>query len=105
MNLSFLRCLRDLKIAKVIRVVRAVRFFQELRMMLNSVLGSFLMLFWCTILLLFLIYVFSIVIMQLLTLDAPIDEEPVFTNEKPLLECFGSVQNSTITLMQSTMGG
>ena len=63
-NLGFLRLLRLCKIVKILRVFRALRFFSELRLMLDCVVGSLMNCFWCFIMLLFVMYVFALLLQQ-----------------------------------------
>ncbi|CAJ1459198.1 unnamed protein product, partial [Effrenium voratum] len=83
-NSGFLRLLRLTKLAKVLRVFRTLKFFTELRLawrhasltahglarvlhsrlMLDCVLGSFLQIFWCLAMIMFVLYVFSLLIVQ-----------------------------------------
>eukprot|EP00913_Durusdinium_trenchii_P028115 g26359.t1 len=46
LNVGFLRLLRLTKLAKVLRVFRTLKFFTELRLMIDCVLGSFMQIFW-----------------------------------------------------------
>ncbi|CAJ1370342.1 unnamed protein product [Effrenium voratum] len=105
LNVGFLRLLRLTKLAKVLRVFRTLKFFTELRLMLDCVLGSFLQIFWCLAMIMFVLYVFSLLIVQgiadfLLTAE-PLD--PEYT--RLLMQHFGSVGECIMTLFQSTTAG
>eukprot|EP00438_Fugacium_kawagutii_P004611 Skav229002 [mRNA] locus=scaffold127:334407:334853:+ [translate_table: standard] len=63
-NLGFLRLLRLCKIVKILRVFRTLRFFSELRLMLDCVLGSLKNCFWCLMMLLFVVYLFALLLQQ-----------------------------------------
>mmetsp|Transcript_70634 Transcript_70634/g.111777 ORF Transcript_70634/g.111777 Transcript_70634/m.111777 type:complete len:608 (-) Transcript_70634:268-2091(-) len=63
-NLGFLRLLRLCKIVKILRVFRALKFFSELRLTLDCVVGSLMNCFWCFIMLLFVMYVFALLLQQ-----------------------------------------
>merc|ERR1740138_1541372 len=105
-NLTFMRTLRVIKMAKILRVVRVMRFFTELRVMLNSVLGSFVSLFWAFAMLVFIFYIFALVFVQGVTsylLDHGESLRPE-TTEK-LMQCFGSVSKAMITLYKAVTGG
>jgi len=56
--------LRILRIVKVIRVLKLLRIFSEFCLLMNSVIDSFLHLFWSLILLAFTIYVFAMLMVQ-----------------------------------------
>ena len=60
MDVTFLRALRLFKLAKILRMVRVMRYFAELRVMLNSVLGSFMSLFWAGVMLGLIYYIFGL---------------------------------------------
>lgn len=102
-NVSFLRVLRLLKLAKVIRVVRLMRFCRELRVMLVMVVGSLSTLFWALVMLSLIIYIFSIIIVQ--GVQAHIAEGSSDERDALLLEFWGSLGISMITLYQAITGG
>jgi len=64
LNLSFFRALRVLRMVRALRMIRVLRFFRELRTMVCSVLYTLSSLAWALILLLLIMYLFSIVFMQ-----------------------------------------
>ena len=45
--MTFMRLLRMMRIAKMLRLTRVLRVFNDLRIMLESIAGSLLSLFWC----------------------------------------------------------
>eukprot|EP00404_Azadinium_spinosum_P032415 CAMPEP_0180571736 /NCGR_PEP_ID=MMETSP1037_2-20121125/8875_1 /TAXON_ID=632150 /ORGANISM="Azadinium spinosum, Strain 3D9" /LENGTH=304 /DNA_ID=CAMNT_0022589067 /DNA_START=33 /DNA_END=949 /DNA_ORIENTATION=- len=61
-NVTFMRSQRILKMNKLLRAFRWVQAFSELRMIINSLLGSFISLFWSFLVLIFLLYIFSLII-------------------------------------------
>jgi len=95
-NVSFLRSFRLFKLARVLRVFRTFRFITELRILLDSVLGSLVSLFWCTILLVFILYIFALLIVQTLT---------YLLQGIRVRILFGSVLQAAMTLFQSATGG
>lgn len=107
LNVGFLRLLRLTKLAKVLRVFRTLKFFTELRLMIHCVLGSFMQIFWCLVMIVFVLYVFSLLIVQgiadfLLTEGADTVSEETFQG---LMDHFGSVGETIMTLFQSTTAG
>lgn len=106
MNVGFLRMFRLCKIAKVLRVFRTLRFFTELRLMMDCVLGSFINVFWCLAMIVFVLYVFSLLIVQGLTeyLLAEVDNLTEAYKDQ-YVRFFGSVSNAVITLFQATTAG
>merc|ERR1719272_2041697 len=63
-NLTFLRALRIFKVSRALRLLRAVKFFSELRLMLDCIMGSVMTLIWCLALIVFVLYMFSLVFVQ-----------------------------------------
>jgi len=63
-NLTFLRMLRLLKMCRMVRIVRALRFFALLRIYLDQIFGSLLSLFWVFLILVCVLFIFSIAFMQ-----------------------------------------
>eukprot|EP00928_Gymnodinium_smaydae_P039180 TRINITY_DN26819_c0_g1_i1.p1 TRINITY_DN26819_c0_g1~~TRINITY_DN26819_c0_g1_i1.p1 ORF type:complete len:731 (-),score=167.86 TRINITY_DN26819_c0_g1_i1:97-2289(-) len=108
-NLTFMRTLRIFKMAKILRVVRVMRFFTELRLMLNSLVGSMLSLFWSFVMIGFIFYIFGLIFVQgvtsaillLRTSDDGINGDAV----APMLKYFGSVSTCMLTLFKATTGG
>lgn len=106
MNVGFLRMFRLCKIAKVLRVFRTLRFFTELRLMMDCVLGSFINVFWCLAMIVFVLYVFSLLIVQGLT-EYLLTEVDNLTEayKDQYIRFFGSVSNAVVTLFQATTAG
>lgn len=111
MNLTFLRLLRLYKIAKVLRVLRTLRFFRELRLMLDCVLGSVLNAIWCIAMLFFVMFIFSLLLVQGLAdyLGEYSRENGLQSLEDPhvgdIMLWYGSVGRTLLTLFQSTTSG
>ena len=104
-NLSFLRLIRLCKIVKILRVFRTLKFFSELRLMLDCVLGSLMNVMWCVIMLVFVMYVFGLLLQQ--GIVQYFMEEAVVSEEASLalLTYFGSVGTTVVTLFQSSTSG
>eukprot|EP00747_Dinoflagellata_sp_TGD_P057025 gnl/TRDRNA2_/TRDRNA2_150416_c0_seq1.p1 gnl/TRDRNA2_/TRDRNA2_150416_c0~~gnl/TRDRNA2_/TRDRNA2_150416_c0_seq1.p1 ORF type:complete len:688 (+),score=136.53 gnl/TRDRNA2_/TRDRNA2_150416_c0_seq1:104-2167(+) len=105
-NLTFVRTLRILKMAKMLRVVRVLHVFQDLRMMMYGIVGSLMSLVWCFVMTGFILYIFSLIFVQafankLRSEEALIDE----AEHAHIMERFGSVEQSILTLFISTTGG
>lgn len=58
--LTGLRILRILRMTRIVRAVRFMNVFRELRVMVHSVLGCLIPLFWCIVLLFFIQWCFAI---------------------------------------------
>eukprot|EP00931_Biecheleriopsis_adriatica_P064630 TRINITY_DN39382_c0_g1_i1.p1 TRINITY_DN39382_c0_g1~~TRINITY_DN39382_c0_g1_i1.p1 ORF type:complete len:723 (-),score=112.29 TRINITY_DN39382_c0_g1_i1:55-1899(-) len=63
---DLLRMVRLLRTVKVLRVIRTVRFFKDLRVMVNGVMSSAKSLLWAAVLLSLVMFVYGVVVMQLL---------------------------------------
>eukprot|EP00930_Biecheleria_cincta_P061520 TRINITY_DN47098_c0_g1_i1.p1 TRINITY_DN47098_c0_g1~~TRINITY_DN47098_c0_g1_i1.p1 ORF type:complete len:692 (-),score=105.51 TRINITY_DN47098_c0_g1_i1:48-2123(-) len=103
LNIGFLRLIRICKIVKVLRVFRTLRFFTELRLMLDCVVGSCMNVFWCTIMLFFVMYVFALLLLQGISsaLIGGIEE----SEEIMIRQCYDSVGKTIVTLFQVSTGG
>ena len=105
-NLAFLRLIRLCKIVKILRVFRTLKFFSELRLMLDCVLGSLMNVMWCVILLVFVMYVFGLLLQQgivqfLMEEGKNVDQ----ADYDFIIEYFGSVFQTVVTLFQSSTSG
>eukprot|EP00439_Symbiodinium_sp_Y106_P026830 s1429_g3.t1 len=100
LNLSVLRTLRMLRLARILRILKVVRFFSELRIMVNGVLGSAKSLFWALLLIILVNFLFGVFFMQLsLNYLESVD------STAPLLAYFGSLPRTMMTLYQAISGG
>merc|ERR1712232_265674 len=63
-NWSFMRVARMLKVTKVFRMVRGIRFMSQMQVMLHSCVRSMSMLFWCSVMLAFVWWLLSLVLLQ-----------------------------------------
>lgn len=109
LSLGFLRIFRICKLAKVLRVFRTLRFFSEMRLMMDCIIGSFTNLFWCLAMMLFVMYVFALIIVQglagFLIVSQAEGEGLQKSYEDDVFEYFGSVGTAIVTLFQSTTSG
>eukprot|EP00928_Gymnodinium_smaydae_P039690 TRINITY_DN27052_c3_g2_i1.p1 TRINITY_DN27052_c3_g2~~TRINITY_DN27052_c3_g2_i1.p1 ORF type:complete len:888 (-),score=173.99 TRINITY_DN27052_c3_g2_i1:134-2797(-) len=107
-SLTYIRILRIVRMARILRMIRVMRFFRSLRLMVYSIFHSLLSLLWVFLLMVFGIYVFSIFIMsQLLEyVKERVDfNRPAVPQDDVLLDTFGTVFNSVVTLFSSICGG
>jgi len=103
---SFMRMLRILKMAKILRGLRVLRFFYELRLMLNSLIGSFNSLLWSIFMLALIFYVFGLIFVQGASLHLFLHSEEIEPRERELvLKEFGSVQGAMLSLFRTCTGG
>jgi len=105
-NVTFMRALRILKMAKILRGLRVLRFFYELRLMLNSLIGSFNSLLWSIVMLCLIFYVFGLIFVQGAALHLYLHSEDMDNEDLvTLLEEFGSVQAAMLALFRTCTGG
>jgi len=103
-NTMGLRVLRLLRLLKMFRVVRIARFMRELRTIVSSIVGSVRTLFWSMVMLAIILYIFGLVFLQAATSVLP-DKALDNSTREQLLDYFGSVYKSMLTLYMATTGG
>jgi len=103
-NVSFIRLLRIMKVVKVFRVFRAVEYIAELQLMIDCVLNSALQLLWCTILIGFMLFIFSLLFVQSLSEYMMAKDLPPATLHK-VASSYGSVRSAMVSCYQATSGG
>merc|ERR1719203_2382052 len=111
-QVGFFRMIRVFKVVKVLRTLRAMRFFQELRLMVDCALGSFMQLLWCLVVIGFILYLFSLLFVQGSTnflIDLVKDKSTLAAGDVKLYDdvvgSFGSIQHAMLLLLQSVTGG
>jgi len=105
-NVTFMRTLRILKMAKILRGLRVLRFFYELRLMLNSLIGSFNSLLWSIVMLSLIFYVFGLIFVQGASLHLFLHGEELEEGQREsILQEFGSVQAAMLALFRTCTGG
>lgn len=105
-DMTFMRVLRILKMAKILRGLRVMRFFLELRLMLNSLIGSMQSLMWSIVMLLLIFYVFGLVFVQGAAVHLLLHQKDMEQVEVDrILNEFGSVERAMLALYRSCTGG
>eukprot|EP00929_Paragymnodinium_shiwhaense_P019677 TRINITY_DN13337_c0_g1_i1.p1 TRINITY_DN13337_c0_g1~~TRINITY_DN13337_c0_g1_i1.p1 ORF type:complete len:723 (-),score=173.78 TRINITY_DN13337_c0_g1_i1:597-2708(-) len=106
MNVSFVRLFRFFRLPKVFKMFRAVRLLPDLKIVVGCVIGSFVCLFWCTVMVFFIIYVFSLFLMQGVTiwLEEYSDVIPDAQVAR-VMETFVSVERTMLVLSMCISGG
>lgn len=101
-----MRIIRILKLSKIMRLFRVIRFFKELRLMLLSVQKSFVSLFWAIIMLTFILYVFSLVLLQGLANAMVEAGDAIKVEDVDILRAnFGSMAEAMLSLFKVGTGG
>lgn len=107
MNMTWLRLLRLLKMLKMLRVVRVLKFFSTLRMMMSSIMGSFVTLFWSCLMLALMMFIFGLCFLQ--SLSSFLLDNPKSTIKDSTVEgiraYWNSVGQATDTLYLAITGG
>eukprot|EP00928_Gymnodinium_smaydae_P069923 TRINITY_DN5378_c0_g1_i1.p1 TRINITY_DN5378_c0_g1~~TRINITY_DN5378_c0_g1_i1.p1 ORF type:complete len:722 (+),score=113.61 TRINITY_DN5378_c0_g1_i1:80-2245(+) len=102
-NFGFLRVLRILRLARIVRLVRVLVLFKELRVLVCSVANSLRSLMWTVVLLLLMLYVIGVYFTQLVT--SYVAEISESTDAVVLIERFGTLPISCLSLFQAMTGG
>lgn len=103
-NLSFLRVMRLLRIVKILRLFRLLRFFHDLRLMMDCMMGSIVSLTWAVVMVGCILYIFAIVILQLITVhfkDPNLRATLAPDDRADILLRFNSVSAALLTLFQA----
>ncbi|CAE7259152.1 Scn11a, partial [Symbiodinium microadriaticum] len=101
LDVSVLRLLRMARLLRVARILRVVRFFSDLRVMVNGIKASSRALLWSIVLLSLVTYLFGVTFMQLSRAHL----EETGTPGSPLLDYYGTLSRSILTLFMTISGG
>jgi hypothetical protein len=104
-NLTFMRTLRVLKVAKVLRALRVMRYFSELRLILNSIVGSFLSLCWSMLTLSLIFYIFALCLVQGVSRYLADEKSRGKEYGGEIIQFFGTVGDTMLTLYKTCTGG
>jgi voltage-gated sodium channel len=99
---TWVRSLRLFRVAKVLRVLRVVKFLNQLQVIMNSIAGSIVSLFWSVAMLFIIFYMFSLMLVQSVT-DF-LAENPTAAVAEDLRLYYGSVQKCLWTLFATCFG-
>jgi len=111
--LSFLRILRATRVTRVVRLVRAVDALKQLRTMLYAMMNSFFALMWAFVLIIIIVYAFSIVFGTAVSSFTPEDNAERLAAGlivpgdalENLEDSFGSLYMTMVTLFVCISGG
>jgi len=106
-NPIHLRIVRLVRVFKIVRVFRLMRGFTELRLLLKCIAGSFVHLLWSLVMLALFTTMYAVILVQNISafLDSSAGAKLASADKSKLLECFGSVEISTLSLLKSISGG
>jgi len=103
LDLSYTRILRGFRMIRILRVIRVLRFFRELRLMVCSIAQSLVSLSWALVLLMAIIYLFTICFMH--AVDRYLREGGDEDTRKDLITWYGSVPVTMYSLLMAISGG
>jgi len=102
-SLTYARLLRGFRMVRVLRVIRVMRLFRELRLMVCSIIQSLVSLSWALLLLLLIMYLFTILFMHAAT--QYLHEGGLPEVRELLIEWYGSVGKTMYSLLLAISGG
>lgn len=105
-HISFLRVFRIFRLLRVVRLVRILRHIRELRTLIVSIMTSLRSLIWTIVLLLLIIYMFSLYFTELVKDHLAKNENPSNVKEfEELRKYFGGVGISMLYMFECLFGG
>jgi len=102
-SLTYTRLIRGLRMVRVLRVIRVMRFFRELRLMVCSIIQSLVSLSWALLLLVIIMYLFSIIFMHAAIMYFHDGHNEA--TKQALQEHYGSVGTTMFSLLLAISGG
>lgn len=103
-NLTGMRLLRLMRLVRMLRMVRLFRFFKQLRIVVQTVTASFRPLIWALILLFVVIYLFSVLMLQLIE-DQMVNSEEQSSNRNEIRRLYGGLVRAQYTLFMCIANG
>lgn len=99
--------LRLLRLFRIIRMVRVLHLFEELHFIVSSLTKTLSVVFWFCVLLLLLVYLFTVLLLELLleTHEETLQQHDGKLQPDQLRYWFGSVPRTIITMFESIAGG
>eukprot|EP00929_Paragymnodinium_shiwhaense_P049921 TRINITY_DN25174_c0_g2_i1.p1 TRINITY_DN25174_c0_g2~~TRINITY_DN25174_c0_g2_i1.p1 ORF type:complete len:654 (-),score=115.89 TRINITY_DN25174_c0_g2_i1:259-2220(-) len=101
---------RMFKLAKLLRLVRAMRFFNQMHLFVDIILGCCESLFWAVMMILLILLLFAIYFVEVMenwmrTHWSPEASEDVLQTVAGVKQMFGSVEGAMLTLGMTVTGG
>lgn len=103
-NVSCMMVLRGFRVIRAARIVRGLRFFHELRFMVCSIVSSLSTMLWSLVLILLVVFVFSIFFMQCAIFHLEHDAVPGAGNDD-LIQTYGTLWKTMWSLLLAISGG
>jgi len=107
MKIGFLRAIRVLRMFQMLRIIRMMRYFRDLWHMVCSILQSLGSVSWALLLLLIIMYLFTVAFMQgaIMYLQVPKASVDLDGVRDGVALWYGSVPDTMYTLLASIVGG
>mmetsp|Transcript_61560 Transcript_61560/g.148966 ORF Transcript_61560/g.148966 Transcript_61560/m.148966 type:complete len:504 (-) Transcript_61560:32-1543(-) len=102
-SLTYTRLLRGFRMVRVLKVIRVMRFFRELRLMVCSIVQSLVSMAWALMLLLLVMYLFTLCFMHGIAMHLHEDGGDAIMAE--LNQWYGSVGDTMFALLLAVSGG
>lgn len=108
-NFTALRIMRILRVIRIVRLVRILRLINELRTLVNSIVGTLKSLIWTCMLIFLMIYIVGVYLTQVVT-EARVDLQDSTRAEDKSLDAtfvlyYGTLTQSLLSLYQSISNG
>eukprot|EP00440_Ansanella_granifera_P008808 gb/GFBE01009542.1/.p1 GENE.gb/GFBE01009542.1/~~gb/GFBE01009542.1/.p1 ORF type:complete len:643 (+),score=135.15 gb/GFBE01009542.1/:1-1929(+) len=107
-KLSFLRILRVFRLVRVVRVVKSVKALRRLRTMIFSIANSFIDLIWAFIVVILILFVFSIIFDNAVATyfeGVDVSDSEKVLEAREVQKMFGSLPETMISLWSAVSGG
>jgi len=104
-SLTYTRLIRGFRMVRVLRVIRVMRFFRELRLMVCSTMQCFVSLSWAMVLMLIIIFLFTVCFMHAAAIHLNDRPEPDMNVRKGLQDSYGSLPGGMFSLLLAVSGG
>jgi len=103
LEVNYIRALRLLRMLRTLRVMRSLSVLSRLRLMLLAISDSILSMLWLCVLLIFIMYLFAVIFLNLLT--SYVSDAPVGSDIQTVTRFFKSMAMTLLTLSMSITGG
>jgi len=104
MDVDLVRIVRVCRLIRITRLIRVVRLVEALRTLVSSIYASMKDLFWTLLLLVILIYMFSVAITEVVQ-DVVESNQDRVSDAEHLEYWFGNLSRTILTMFESIVGG
>mmetsp|Transcript_29101 Transcript_29101/g.83533 ORF Transcript_29101/g.83533 Transcript_29101/m.83533 type:complete len:648 (+) Transcript_29101:85-2028(+) len=104
-DVTFMRSMRIFRMAKILRGLRLMRFFAELRIILNSLLGSIFSLIWSCVMMAVIYYLFGLMFVLGSVEYLVFDAEATVEDQAEVKAAYGGISVAMMSLFKASFGG